>query len=41
VPLAPQGAQYPLIVQKTDGGFGYASTDMAASERLPVPLPSA
>jgi hypothetical protein len=30
VPLAPQGAQYPLIVQKTDGGFGYASTDMAA-----------
>jgi arginyl-tRNA synthetase len=25
-----QGAQYPLIVQKSDGGFGYASTDMAA-----------
>ena len=25
-----EGAQIPLIVQKTDGGFGYASTDMAA-----------
>lgn len=25
-----EGAQIPLIVQKSDGGFGYASTDMAA-----------
>lgn len=25
-----EGIQIPLIVQKTDGGFGYASTDMAA-----------
>ena len=25
-----EGAQVPLIVQKSDGGFGYASTDMAA-----------
>ncbi|KAI3424703.1 hypothetical protein D9Q98_008093 [Chlorella vulgaris] len=25
-----EGGQNPLIVQKTDGGFGYASTDMAA-----------
>jgi arginyl-tRNA synthetase len=25
-----EGQQIPLIVQKTDGGFGYASTDMAA-----------
>lgn len=24
------GKEVPLIVQKTDGGFGYASTDMAA-----------
>ncbi len=25
-----EGANIPLIVQKSDGGFGYASTDMAA-----------
>ena len=25
-----EGSSVPLIVQKTDGGFGYASTDMAA-----------
>jgi arginyl-tRNA synthetase len=25
-----EGQQVPLIVQKSDGGFGYASTDMAA-----------
>jgi arginyl-tRNA synthetase len=25
-----EGCEVPLIVQKTDGGFGYASTDMAA-----------
>ncbi len=25
-----EGHQIPLIVQKSDGGFGYASTDMAA-----------
>lgn len=25
-----EGADIPLIVQKSDGGFGYASTDMAA-----------
>lgn len=25
-----QGKEIPLIVQKSDGGFGYASTDMAA-----------
>lgn len=24
------GKEVPLIVQKSDGGFGYASTDMAA-----------
>ena len=26
----PQGFSIPLIVRKSDGGFGYASTDMAA-----------
>jgi arginyl-tRNA synthetase len=25
-----EGVEVPLIVQKSDGGFGYASTDMAA-----------
>lgn len=25
-----EGKKAPLIVQKSDGGFGYASTDMAA-----------
>jgi arginyl-tRNA synthetase len=25
-----EGFQVPLIVQKGDGGFGYASTDLAA-----------
>jgi arginyl-tRNA synthetase len=25
-----EGCEVPLIVQKSDGGFGYASTDMAA-----------
>lgn len=25
-----QGVNIPLIVRKSDGGFGYASTDMAA-----------
>eukprot|EP00879_Flechtneria_rotunda_P008355 GHRR01008752.1.p1 GENE.GHRR01008752.1~~GHRR01008752.1.p1 ORF type:complete len:557 (+),score=163.22 GHRR01008752.1:140-1810(+) len=25
-----EGSQVPLIIQKSDGGFGYASTDMAA-----------
>lgn len=25
-----EGQSVPLIVQKSDGGFGYASTDMAA-----------
>lgn len=25
-----EGKEVPLIVQKSDGGFGYASTDMAA-----------
>lgn len=25
-----EGQPVPLIVQKSDGGFGYASTDMAA-----------
>lgn len=25
-----QGQTIPLIVRKSDGGFGYASTDMAA-----------
>ncbi len=26
----PDGSPAPLIVQKTDGGFGYAATDLAA-----------
>ncbi len=26
----PQGFNIPLIIRKSDGGFGYASTDMAA-----------
>lgn len=25
-----EGSQVPLMVQKSDGGYGYASTDMAA-----------
>lgn len=25
-----EGQKVPLMVQKSDGGFGYASTDMAA-----------
>lgn len=29
-----EGAQIPLIVQKSDGGFGYASTDMAAGRHV-------
>jgi hypothetical protein len=32
-----EGKEVPLIVQKSDGGFGYASTDMAAiKQRLQV-----
>ncbi len=32
-----EGKEVPLIVQKSDGGFGYASTDMAAvKQRLNV-----
>lgn len=25
-----EGADYPLMVQKSDGGFGYGTTDLAA-----------
>lgn len=31
-----EGCEVPLIVQKSDGGYGYASTDMAAIKQRVV-----